>query len=76
MKDCDLNSNQFSKDSKTLLLLVDRKEDPVTPLLTQWTYQAQLHELIGIDHNVVNLAKVNKEFLKEKLEQQKFVIGS
>ena len=58
-----------------MLLILDRKEDPVTPLLTQWTYQAQLHELIGIEHNVVNLAKVNKQFLKEKIEQQKFVVG-
>ena len=58
-----------------MLLILDRKEDPVTPLLTQWTYQAQLHELIGIEHNVVNLGKVNKQFLKEKVENQKFVVG-
>jgi hypothetical protein len=24
-----------------LLLIVDRLDDPVTPLLTQWTYQAR-----------------------------------
>jgi vacuolar protein sorting-associated protein 45 len=34
-----------------------------------------LHELIGIEHNVVNLGKVNKQFLKEKVENQKFVVG-
>ncbi len=40
-----------------LLLLIDRKEDPVTPLLLQWTYQAMVHELLpgGIAHNRVNL---------------------
>lgn len=37
------------------VLLVDRKEDPVTPLLTQWTYQAMVHELIGIQANRVTL---------------------
>lgn len=35
-------------DVPPLLLIVDRRSDPVTPLLTQWTYQAMVHELIGI----------------------------
>jgi vacuolar protein sorting-associated protein 45 len=43
-------------DGVPLLLIVDRREDPVTPLLTQWTYQAMVHELIGIDKNTVNLS--------------------
>ena len=40
-----------------LLLIIDRKEDPVTPLLTQWTYQAMVHELLpgGIRNNRVDL---------------------
>ena len=29
----------FDGDSSSMLLLLDRREDPVTPLLTQWTYQ-------------------------------------
>lgn len=43
-----------------LLLIMDRKEDPVTPLLTQWTYQAMVHELIpgGIKNNRVDLKHV------------------
>lgn len=40
---------------RTHLLIVDRKEDPVTPLLNQWTYQAMVHELIGIKDNRVDL---------------------
>jgi vacuolar protein sorting-associated protein 45 len=45
----------------TLLLVLDRREDPVTPLLSQWTYQAMLHELApkgGISDNVVSLKGV------------------
>ena len=38
--------------------LVCRKDDPVTPLLLQWTYQAMVHELIGITTNRVDLSKV------------------
>ncbi|CAM8979104.1 unnamed protein product [Rhodiola kirilowii] len=38
-----------------LLLVIDRRDDPVTPLLNQWTYQAMVHELIGIEDNKVDL---------------------
>ena len=39
-----------------LLVIVDRADDPVTPLLTQWTYQAMVHELLGIKNSRVKLA--------------------
>ena len=39
-----------------LLLLPIRREDPVTPLLSQWTYQAMVHQLLGITNNRVSLA--------------------
>lgn len=29
-------------ESSPLLLIVDRRDDPVTPLLNQWTYQVHL----------------------------------
>lgn len=41
-----------------LLLILDRRSDAVTPLLNQWTYQAMVHELLGINNNRVSLAKV------------------
>ncbi|XP_045453840.1 vacuolar protein sorting-associated protein 45 isoform X2 [Melitaea cinxia] len=40
------------------LLILDRRDDPVTPLLTQWTYQAMVHELLTINNNRVSLADV------------------
>jgi len=43
--------------SQPLLLILDRREDPVTPLLNQWTYQGMVHELIGINGNKVDLSK-------------------
>lgn len=42
-------------DQSAVLLIIDRREDPVTPLLHQWTYQAMLHELLSIDNNKVQL---------------------
>lgn len=50
-----------------VVLLADRREDCVTPLLTQWTYQAMLHELIGIDNNRVDLRKTPG--VREELEE-------
>lgn len=43
------------RDVPPLLLIIDRREDPVTPLLNQWTYEAMIHELIGIQCNRVSL---------------------
>ncbi|VVC99630.1 unnamed protein product [Leptidea sinapis] len=59
------------------LLILDRRDDPVTPLLHQWTYQAMVHELLTINNNRVSLAHlpdVSKE-LKEVVlapEQDEF----
>ena len=36
-------------------VLLDRRLDPITPLLNQWTYQAMVHELIGMNNNRVDL---------------------
>jgi len=41
-----------------LLLILDRRNDPVTPLLSQWTYQAMVHELLGIQNGRVDLSRV------------------
>ena len=38
-----------------LLLVLDRIDDPVTPLLSQWTYQSMVHELLGLNNNRVLL---------------------
>jgi len=38
-----------------LLLIMDRADDCVTPLLSQWTYQAMVHELLGVNNNRVRL---------------------
>ncbi|KAF2720584.1 Sec1-like protein [Polychaeton citri CBS 116435] len=45
-------------DTPPILLVVDRRDDLVTPLLTQWTYQAMVHELLGIENGRVGLSQV------------------
>ena len=56
----------FATRQKALLLVLDRKDDPVTPLLTQWHYQAMVHQFLGIQLNRVDLAKVPNLKLDEK----------
>ncbi|KAI0771208.1 Sec1-like protein [Trametes elegans] len=41
-----------------LLLILDRRNDPVTPLLSPWTYQAMVHELLGIQNGRVDMSLV------------------
>ncbi|XP_028554735.1 vacuolar protein sorting-associated protein 45 homolog isoform X1 [Dendrobium catenatum] len=59
-------------ETSPLLLVIDRRDDPVTPLLTQWTYQAMVHELIGILDNKVDLRNVGTV----PKDQQEVVLSS
>ncbi|XP_062516696.1 vacuolar protein sorting-associated protein 45-like [Corticium candelabrum] len=64
-------------DVSPVLLVLDRIDDPVTPLLNQWTYQAMVHEVMGIINNRVDLSKVqglNKDMQEVVLssEQDEF----
>ncbi|KAI1844678.1 hypothetical protein JX266_009134 [Neoarthrinium moseri] len=45
-------------DTPPILLILDRREDPATPLLNQWTYQAMVHHLLGINNGRVDLGDV------------------
>lgn len=50
---------EFRKtDVAPVLVILDRRDDAVTPLLNQWTYQAMVHELLGINNNRISLANV------------------
>lgn len=50
---------EFRKtDVPPVLLILDRRDDAVTPLLNQWSYQAMVHELLGINNNRINLGNV------------------
>ncbi|ELP85626.1 vacuolar protein sorting-associated protein, putative [Entamoeba invadens IP1] len=56
----------------TTLIIVDRNYDPITPLLTQWTYQAMIHEFVGIENGKVvvddrSLVLTNDDFFIEHM---------
>ena len=45
----------FRGGEGTLVVVLDRHNDPITPLLFQWTYQAMVHEIFGLNKNVVEV---------------------
>ena len=59
-------------DTPPILLILDRRDDPITPLLSQWTYQAMVHELLGIQNGRVDLRDapdIRKELQEVVLSQ-------
>ena len=40
-----------------LLIIMERKEDPITPLLFHWNYQSLLHEILEINCNKIKLGE-------------------
>jgi len=63
----------FGWSRRPVLLLMDRRNDPVTPLLMQWTYQAMVHHLFGLHNNRLNLAGcpgVKDEYKEVVLSQE------
>lgn len=70
----NLNNNLFDifgdvGDRTPQLIIFDRSNDAITPLLNPWTYQSMIHELIGIEKNVIKVEKdqflINDEFFNQ-----------
>lgn len=52
---------------RPLLLIVDRADDPLTPLTPQWTYEAMLHECFRIHLKRIKRASSSSDELGEVL---------
>lgn len=57
LSEMDLINKNIGIEQNSTLIIYDRSEDPITPLLTQWTYQAMVHDNFQIIHNIVNVKK-------------------
>lgn len=59
--DAHLNQHEAtlpkSASRNSILLVLDRLNDPVTPLISHWTYQAMVDEILGIVNNRVDLSR-------------------
>ena len=50
-----------------LLMILDRKDDPITPLLSQWTYHAMVHELLTINNSRVDMRHTKPKSKEEEV---------
>ena len=57
------------------VLIVDRSEDACTPLLTPWTYEAMLHEFLGMELNTVVIDKKKQGRMETNPEDNEFVFS-
>eukprot|EP00055_Hartaetosiga_balthica_P016904 m.109667 g.109667 ORF g.109667 m.109667 type:complete len:541 (-) comp9205_c2_seq1:201-1823(-) len=51
-------ADTYDKDS--LLLVLDRRMDVVTPLLVPWTYRAMVHDFFGIVKNIIDTSSLTE----------------
>ena len=72
--DFDLFHFGNNNKSNTALLILDRRDDPVTPLLNHWTYTAMIHENLGITNNRVDVAKVSSSKEVRVFPPTRFVV--
>ena len=52
-KEYTQSHQNFDKTKSYDLLLLDRRDDPITPLILNWSYLAMVDELIGIEDNQI-----------------------
>ena len=64
----------FRQGQGCTLIIMDRRDDPVTPLLTQWTYQAMVHELLGMHNNRVDMSHTPGAKSSNRKELQDIVL--
>jgi hypothetical protein len=57
------------RDPVILVLVVDRRIDPVTPLMHLFYYGSCLHDLLGISHNVVHVGD-HEHILDERIDRE------
>lgn len=55
-------------DVNSLLLIVDRRNDLITPIINKWTYYAMIHEQFNIVNNRISLVDVPTRQTKDPKE--------
>jgi vacuolar protein sorting-associated protein 45 len=64
--EAELFDTNCGSSFNSMLLILDRREDPITPMLNQWTYEAMLHELVTISLNRIDVKKMGMSKSSDK----------
>ncbi|SCU71124.1 vacuolar protein sorting-associated protein 45, putative [Trypanosoma equiperdum] len=54
------------KSKDTVLLILDRNSDALTPLITPWTYQSMLNEHVGLQYNRLHFSAATSQNNQEQ----------
>jgi len=57
------SQNFENQNAESLLVILDRRSDPITPLIYSWYYASTIHELFGLENNVVTLPEDSKSYV-------------
>lgn len=60
-------------DVNSLLLIIDRRSDLITPIVNKWTYYSMIHELFDIKNNRISLVDVPNRQPKDPKEMLVFI---
>lgn len=61
------NHKEFLQEGLEMIIF-DRREDPITPLIYNWSYQAMVHEFLGIDNNSIKTNDGKSEIFARQTE--------
>lgn len=65
---------QNHRDDNALVLILDRRNDPITPLLHFFFYLSSVHDLFGIENNIVTIG-LNQYIFDERNDPETEKIG-
>ncbi|OAF71015.1 Vacuolar protein sorting-associated protein 45 [Intoshia linei] len=70
----EINTTETYHHNATIIIL-DRNIDLISPILTQWTYQAVIHEIFGIDNNKISSKNVAQGYTSNAKESFEFIVN-
>ena len=65
----DEGESEFVSGHQTVLVILNRNDDRITPLKAPWSYQAMIHEYLGLVDGTVTIPSAEKEDKKFNLNE-------
>lgn len=66
------NQVHFKENHKNLLIILDRKNDSITPIITSWKYISMIHNIMNVTNNKTNDGTIIDLYRDEFLDEHCF----